>query len=173
MQSLSAAVSNVTKRFLFIRHRQPPPPFYSIGLEALICTLNPPFPSPPPPSPPPNHSTSEINEHIALHPWGEPGFIDPGIRDAKLSVDGAALARARAPAFQTDHAQFLADTRLIVSSPLTRALQTAELLLPPPGTRGEIPRIMLPLAAERVYLTYLSRSAPLPAACSRSLGRQS
>jgi hypothetical protein len=148
MQSFSTAASNATKRLLFIRHRQGP------------CSLTPPKPrlqkpiSPTGlPCSPPHHppSTSEINEHIAKHPWGLPGFIDPGLRDAKLSVDGVALARSRAPTFLKEHAQFLADTRLIVSSPLTRTLHTAQLLLS--GTQAEVPLMMLPLASERVYLT--------------------
>ncbi len=110
-------------------------------------------PHPPPPVPPSSaYSTSEINEHIDQHPWGSPGFCDPGILDAKLSTNGVALARSRAPAFQSEHAQFLADARLIVSSPLTRALQTAELLLPQPAAMAEVPMLMLPLASERVYL---------------------
>ncbi len=131
------------------------PPFYFIPLKPLFvpATQTPPPSRLPIPHPPRNHSTSQINEHIALHPWGQPGFIDPGFRDAKLSADGAALAHFRAAAFQTEHAQFLADARLILSSPLTRALQTAELLLPPPSPGAEVPRMMLPLAAERVYLT--------------------
>jgi broad specificity phosphatase PhoE len=110
------------------------------------------FLAPPHLSPPhKTSSTSEINEHIAKHPWGLPGFVDPGLRDAKLSADGVALARSRGPTFLKEHAQFLADTRLIVSSPLTRALHTAQLLLS--GTQAQVPLVMLPLASERVYLT--------------------
>ncbi len=144
MQSLSTAASNASKRLLFIRHRHnpPPPPHH--------------HPHPPPhplplPLPP---STSEINDYISKHPWDQPGFIDPGIRDAKLSPDGIALARARAPAFLKQHSQFLADVQLIVSSPLTRALHTAQLLLPPSATRQPaVPMIMQPLFTERLYLT--------------------
>jgi hypothetical protein len=98
-------------------------------------------------------STSEINEHIGKHPWGLPGFEDPGIRDAKLSANGIALAHSRAPEFQKQHAKFLADASLIVSSPLTRALQTAQLLMPLCGAGAVVPMVMQPLAAERVYLT--------------------
>jgi hypothetical protein len=96
-------------------------------------------------------STSEINE-ITRGRWGQPGFTDPGIRDAKLSPAGIALAQARAPIFQQQHSQILADAQLIVSSPLTRALHTAELLLPPPDSRQSVPMIMHPLLTERVHL---------------------
>jgi hypothetical protein len=52
-------------------------------------------------------STSEANEYFLKHPWGQPGFVDPGITDAPLSQQGAALAQSCAAAFQARHAYFV------------------------------------------------------------------
>lgn len=89
------------------------------------------------------HGVSEMNVALSRRPWGSRGFVDPGIFDAPLTPRGEAQARGTKVAEAVD---------LVVSSPLTRALQTTT------GVFGEERlgsgrAIALPLAAERVYLS--------------------
>ena len=94
------------------------------------------------------HGVSEINVALAKQPWGSPNFVDPDIRDAPLTAEGAAgAARLRAVL-----ARDFAPPQLVVASPLTRALETASRAFDL-ERRGAPPAIALPLASERVYLT--------------------
>ena len=68
------------------------------------------------------HGLSKMNVALGRQPWGSPGFIDPDIRDAPLEPSGLAGARALREPLARD----AADVELIVSSPLTRALATAD-----------------------------------------------
>ena len=81
-------------------------------------------------------------------PWGSPNFVDPDIRDAPLEPSGLAGARALREPLARD----AADVELVVSSPLTRALATADAAFDDALTRG-VPALALPLAAERCYMT--------------------
>ena len=81
-------------------------------------------------------------------PWGSPNFVDPDIRDAPLEPSGLAGARALREPLARD----AADVELVVSSPLTRALATADAAFDAALSRG-VPALALPLAAERCYMT--------------------
>ena len=70
------------------------------------------------------------------------------IRDAPLEPSGLAGARALREPLARD----AADVELVVSSPLTRALATADAAFDDALTRG-VPALALPLAAERCYMT--------------------
>ena len=70
------------------------------------------------------HGLSKMNVALGRQPWGSPGFIDPDIRDAPLEPSGLAGARALREPLARD----AADVELVVSSPLTRALATADAL---------------------------------------------
>ena len=38
------------------------------------------------------HGVTEMNVYLGGCPYGEPGFVDPGLFDTRLTADGAALA---------------------------------------------------------------------------------
>ena len=92
------------------------------------------------------HGISEMN--MAMPAWGSPGFADPEIRDAPLTAEGLAGARALREAAARD----FGDVELVVSSPLTRALQTCDAVWDVALASGT-PAVALPLAAERCYLS--------------------
>ena len=94
------------------------------------------------------HGLSKMNVALGRQPWGSPGFIDPDIRDAPLEPSGLAGARALREPLARD----AADVELVVSSPLTRALATADAAFDDALARG-VPALALPLAAERCYMT--------------------
>ena len=87
------------------------------------------------------HGLSKMNVALGRQPWGSPGFIDPDIRDAPLEPSGLAGARALREPLARD----AADVELVVSSPLTRALATADAAFDDALTRG-VPALALPLA---------------------------
>ena len=94
------------------------------------------------------HGLSKMNVALGRQPWGSPGFVDPDIRDAPLEPSGLAGARALREPLARD----AADVELVVSSPLTRALATADAAFDAALTSG-VPALALPLAAERCYMT--------------------
>ena len=90
------------------------------------------------------HGISEMNVALARRPWGSPGFADPDIRDAPLTPEGLAGAeRLRGTIGDVGAVD------LVVSSPLTRALQTSAAVFRDAG----VPAVATPLAAERCYLS--------------------
>ena len=94
------------------------------------------------------HGLSKMNVALGRQPWGSPNFVDPDIRDAPLEPSGLAGARA----LREPLAREAADVQLIVSSPLTRALATADAAFDDALARG-VPALALPLAAERCYMS--------------------
>ena len=94
------------------------------------------------------HGLSKMSVALGRQPWGSPNFVDPDIRDAPLEPSGLAGARALREPLARD----AADVELVVSSPLTRALATADAAFDDALTRG-VPALALPLAAERCYMT--------------------
>eukprot|EP00850_Spirogloea_muscicola_P020453 SM000216S06579 [mRNA] locus=s216:174941:180922:- [translate_table: standard] len=87
------------------------------------------------------HGQTEMNVYLARAPAG---FKDPLLYDTRLTAEGqrqaralAALAAQRAPA-----------PELIVTSPLTRALQTMELVFP----AAKAPKVVEAAARERLYM---------------------
>jgi broad specificity phosphatase PhoE len=107
------------------------------------------------------HGCTYMNEYLGKGvSFGAPGFsdvFDPKIerlyyRDSPLSELGQAQARA----LGGTKPRFLRECELIVTSPLTRALQTLDGGLWTPmkqmGLDRKIPILALPHAAERLYL---------------------
>jgi len=99
------------------------------------------------------HGTTEMNEALSLNPWGSKVFRDARLWDTVLSARGQDEAKKLNE--QIKHggafAALKSPIELIVSSPLTRTLQTSELVFE--GYNPAIPRIVLPLASERVYMS--------------------
>lgn len=117
------------------------------------------------------HGRTHMNEYLARPGggWGSPGFTDVFpepesvryYRDSPLAPAGEAQARGLDRRLSDDdhHRALLSEVDLVVVSPLTRALRTAELGLLPSLTRRERgenrplpPCVALPAAAERCYL---------------------
>jgi broad specificity phosphatase PhoE len=95
------------------------------------------------------HGTTEMNEYLHTQcNYYSPDFKDPLIFDTRLTEDGQKRARLVAAQAQKLRPQ----PQLIVSSPLTRALQTAELAFGPLIDAG-VPCLALPLARERLFLS--------------------
>eukprot|EP00586_Coscinodiscus_wailesii_P007717 CAMPEP_0172521400 /NCGR_PEP_ID=MMETSP1066-20121228/292561_1 /TAXON_ID=671091 /ORGANISM="Coscinodiscus wailesii, Strain CCMP2513" /LENGTH=232 /DNA_ID=CAMNT_0013304307 /DNA_START=101 /DNA_END=799 /DNA_ORIENTATION=+ len=113
-----------------------------------------------------------MNEYLSQPgtEWGDPNFTDifpphesdKYYRDSPLSPTGRSQAQNLAQSLLTASdddddvkTDLLKSIDLIVVSPLERTLQTAHIALPPhllflsPST---VPRVALPLAAERLYL---------------------
>ncbi|KAK9909000.1 hypothetical protein WJX75_005890 [Coccomyxa subellipsoidea] len=93
------------------------------------------------------HGQTVMNVFLSQRPYGSPGFVDPLIFDTSLTdvgVEQARNARRKAKGLRPP-------PELLVVSPLSRALHTADLAFPP--TLVDCPRIMHPLARERLYLS--------------------
>lgn len=95
------------------------------------------------------HGTTEMNEYLHTQcNYYSPDFKDPLIFDTRLTPDGERKARQAAKRAQ----RLQPRPELIVASPLTRALQTAELAFGPLLDEG-VPCLALPLARERLFLS--------------------
>jgi broad specificity phosphatase PhoE len=90
------------------------------------------------------HGCTEMNEALERQPWGSPGFVDPGLYDTRLSPRG--IAQASALAARLAHSSELDDVEVVLSSCLTRALETATLALD--ALLPAVPRVALPAARE-------------------------
>jgi broad specificity phosphatase PhoE len=96
-----------------------------------------------------------MNEHLGHGPsFGAPNFSDVfeaeelhKYRDSPLSETGIRQAQR----LQKSRPEFIQDLDLVVTSPLTRALQTFELGVKD-HLQDHVPVIALPHAAERLYL---------------------
>jgi len=99
------------------------------------------------------HGTTEMNEALSLNPWGSKVFRDARLWDTVLSARGQDEAEKLNDQIKNGDvfATLKSPIELIVSSPLTRTLQTSELVFE--GYNSSIPRIVLPLASERVYMS--------------------
>ena len=72
------------------------------------------------------HGVTEMNVYLSGCPYGTAGFIDPGLYDTRLTAEGKHVASTELlHALRAAHEEDPID--LVVSSPLTRALLTAEL----------------------------------------------
>ena len=104
------------------------------------------------------HGKTECNEHLSLQQWGSQNFKDPEFWDTVLTQIGRKQAEdLNYQIINEDKHKRLLKADLIVSSPLTRALQTTELIFKNTSkfneTGSKIPKIALPMAAERVYMS--------------------
>lgn len=101
------------------------------------------------------HGRSEMNEYLsqAEQTWGDPDFIDPELCDTPLTSVGL----LQASQLNIKLRQSPTKIDLLISSPLTRALQTAET-----GFDNVVfsQRMVSPLASERVFLSSDTGSQP-------------
>jgi len=88
------------------------------------------------------HGVTEMNEYLAANQYDAPDFRDPLLFDTRLTPAG--LRQAASVAARTAWLK----PQLIVASPLTRALHTAELAF---GGAAGVPRTVTRLATERLY----------------------
>lgn len=91
---------------------------------------------------------TEMNVHLhqCSPSFGEPGFVDPQLLDTRLTNTGIKQAQHLATTLQ--HLK----PDAIIISPLTRALHTAALAFPT-DAHPSVPRIVHPLARERLYMS--------------------
>lgn len=104
------------------------------------------------------HGRTECNEHLSLQQWGSNNFKDPEFWDTVLTPTGRKQAEdLNHQILNGDKHKRLLKAELIVSSPLTRALQTTELIFKNTThfneSSSKIPKIVLPMATERVYMS--------------------
>ena len=95
------------------------------------------------------HGVTEMNEYLSTCPYGQPGFIDPGLYDTQLTRSGiiqaSSVLRQR---LATEHSRDRIST--LICSPLSRALATADLGL---GDIDLPSYVIEPDIAERRYLS--------------------
>ena len=91
------------------------------------------------------HGITEMNVYLGTSGYGTPGFVDPGKWDTRLTPDGEAQAKKLRTVLQDEQID------LLVSSPLTRALMTADLAFG--DDPAAFPRIAQPFIAERRWLS--------------------
>lgn len=102
------------------------------------------------------HGRTEMNE--VMDPWGSPEFQDKLLWDTQLSGYGKSQCkllnkRIRQPSIFSELGN-IKRVELIVSSPLSRALDTANNSLENVFDESiRIPKIVLPCASERVYMS--------------------
>ena len=102
------------------------------------------------------HSTTECNEALASAPWGSASFKDPLLWDTKLSPTGISRALGVHERLKQKKICDLRNVEVVLSSPLSRALHTADILFG--GAESEIlplgvPKVAVPLLRERLYLS--------------------
>ncbi|GIL50443.1 hypothetical protein Vafri_6566 [Volvox africanus] len=90
------------------------------------------------------HGITEMNEYLALHRYDAEDFKDPMMYDTVLTIRGKAGAQAAAQAVK----RLSPKPELLVVSPLSRALQTAQIAFLP---HYDGPVLVEPLARERVW----------------------
>eukprot|EP01039_Chlorochromonas_danica_P006162 gene6161-6790_t len=121
------------------------------------------------------HGLTEMNEYLHRVPWGSKHFSEPFLHDTRLSPQGVAQCqeahRALARQLLPPHRGTVAGVTgvaaggqvalpfdqidLVVTSPLTRTIQTANYLLygtSHPLVSPQVKKIVQPLLAERVYM---------------------
>ncbi len=102
------------------------------------------------------HGLTEANKHRVNQPWGSDRYVEIDFRDTKLSRNGIQQTlqlNEKLKDKEDSVYNSIKDTQLIISSPLTRALQTSELVLTQDIFPLSIPRVIHPLARERLYLS--------------------
>ncbi|GIL88886.1 hypothetical protein Vretimale_16910 [Volvox reticuliferus] len=90
------------------------------------------------------HGITEMNEYLALHRYDADDFKDPMMYDTILTARGKAGAQAAARVAERLNPK----PELLVVSPLSRALQTAQMAFLP---HYDGPVLVEPLARERVW----------------------
>ena len=100
------------------------------------------------------HGTTVMNELLAKQPWGSENFVDANQFDTRLSERGLEDATRLNRKIRNKDPPLgdLGRIECLVSSPLTRALQTAQLAFKDALPTG-VPRLVLPLCTERTYMS--------------------
>lgn len=103
------------------------------------------------------HGVTEMNEYLSIpnptNEYGNPNFRDPGFWDTRLSTRGVYLAQQKNKDLRYNPLTMLEDIDVVYSSPLTRALQTADIVLDEKVVSKNISRVIQPLLAERLWLS--------------------
>jgi len=94
-----------------------------------------------------------MNEHLSAHPWGAPGFADAHLFDTRLTATGLDQAAELREGLLGARAALLEHVAVVYASPLSRALETAAIALPPDELLPGVARRALPEARERLYLS--------------------
>lgn len=101
------------------------------------------------------HGTTEMNERLSAQGWGSKNFKDACLWDTRLSskgIEDAKMLNKRILSKDSNIGDF-SRIECLVCSPLTRALQTAEIGLAGDIFKSDILKIVHPLARERLYLS--------------------
>jgi len=101
------------------------------------------------------HGTTEMNEALSAQQWGSKNFKDKCLWDTRLSrrgIEDAQMLNKRILSKDNNVGDFKR-VELLICSPLTRALQTAEIGLAGDIFRPDINKIVHPLCRERLYLS--------------------
>ncbi|KAK9811659.1 hypothetical protein WJX72_007780 [[Myrmecia] bisecta] len=91
------------------------------------------------------HGQTAMNVYLSNYPYQSKAFVDPLYYDTRLTDAGRQQAAAVAPAAKGLHPP----PEVLIVSPLSRALDTAELAF----AAVDCPRVIQPLAAERIWLS--------------------
>ena len=100
------------------------------------------------------HGVTEMNEALEGVEWGAPGFVDCQLWDTKLTDSGVRQATNLNSNLADRHGNTI-DTNeieLLVSSPLKRALHTADLVYSG-KLSSSVARLAHPLFRERLYMS--------------------
>jgi len=102
------------------------------------------------------HGKTEMNEKLEITPWYSNNFKDHALWDSKLSSAGVEQAIVcHQKIFSGQNSSDIAKVQLLVSSPLSRAIHTADLIFHNSLSiiADDVPRIIHPLLRERMYLS--------------------
>ncbi len=142
MDSFARASQPTKKRIVFIRHGRTHMNDFINGIHYGQPGFTDIFPD-----------TEEYKEKYYDSPLGPTGWNQVHELNRRLQRlvqgDGDALAEL---SLSSENASFLQELDLIVTSPLTRALQTMDKGLHPSVVSRDIPVVAIPQAAERIYL---------------------
>jgi broad specificity phosphatase PhoE len=104
------------------------------------------------------HGVTEMNERLRVMPWYSENFEDGALWDTRLSQAGVEHAKERHRELLSDESlqtqYYFNHIEVLLASPLTRALHTAEIVFSHEETLlPNVPKIAHPLLAERLYLS--------------------
>jgi len=92
------------------------------------------------------HGVTEMNVYLSTNAWDAPDFVDPLLYDTRLTTRGEAQARDASTKARALHPP----PEVLLASPLTRALKTAELVFTH-APADALPRVVVAEARERLW----------------------
>ena len=92
------------------------------------------------------HGRTEMNDYLAENHWAAEDFIDPGMYDTRLTI----LGMKQAASLRSVTTALDPPPQVIIASPLSRALMTAQLAFGD-EVHATLPREVCALARERVF----------------------